>query len=352
MNTNLWEIGQCAEIALCVRDAEAVADLYANVFEYECADRMTTYDRINAGLAAFWNLDETVRVKQIVMKYHAAQNACVRLVEFQCLPAKQSMMRSGHNIWDTGGVFGLDVRVQDTAAMYETLIAQGFHGINEPLQYTIDKFTVFEALLKGHDEIGYGIIQRLRPPLPEPPARQQNDDAMEASVPNVSSPPILVLCPVVDLEESVRFFTEMLGFHKLMESTFVQNTQPAPSVLGLPHNLSHNVKTAITLVAPSIPPNGEREGVIELVQMHGVEGRDFTERCTPPHLGVMAIRYPVCGIEAYYAEVQARGVRADAPLMEISWENSFSTYTMQAFAVRSPSGIRIEFIEEYKRSLP
>jgi catechol 2,3-dioxygenase-like lactoylglutathione lyase family enzyme len=355
-NANAWEIGPCAEIILCVRDVERVAELYTQVFEYECVDNVHRFGGMDAGLASFWNVPRSTEIKQVLLKYHAAENAKVRLVQFNHLPEKQAMMRSGHNLWDSGGVFGLDVRVQNTALLYETLIARGFHGINEPLRYTIDKFTVFEALLKGHDEIGYGIIQRLQPPLPEPPTRPLYEgttalEALEAleAVTNVSSPPILVLCPVPDMDESVRFFTEVLGFRVVMESTFVQNTEPAPSVLGLPHNLSHTVNTAITLIAPTVPPNGEREGVIELVQMRGVKGRDFSERCTPPNFGVMAVRYPVRVINAYFEAVQERGASIDKPLTDIIIDTNWSQRRARAFAMRSPSGIRLEFVEYLER---
>jgi catechol 2,3-dioxygenase-like lactoylglutathione lyase family enzyme len=349
-----YTIRPCREIVLGVADLLSVQRLYEEVFEYECVGEPACQ---LDGLVPWWDdsqnvlhpADKRAGNHQVVMRYRGSEHAHVRLVSIagrasvqepsdDSLPVLPLPARNGHNIWDTGGIFGLDVRVSSTQALYERLMLEGFHGVNQPLRYTVHGFDVVEALMKGHDEVVYGLIERIAPPYTDQPAH-----FVEHPHEGVISSPVIIIAPVPAIEPSRRFFVEQLGFRVQMDTTFIQSAVPAPSVFGLPHNLTHAVAAHLLLVAP----DDVRRGMIELLAFPDLQGQDFSARQKAPQRGVIAVRYPVQNLLAYHAVLAERAVEGLTPISRI--QNRHAGASNEAwcdvFAVRSPSGIRVEFFE-------
>jgi hypothetical protein len=81
---------------------------------------------------------------------------------------------------------------------------------------------------------------------------------------------------------------------------------------------------------------------MEMIEIMGLEGRDYSDRCRAPNLGILAVRFPVEDVEAARATIEARGWTIDAPIRTLT----VAPYgAVRLFGVKTPDGAIIQFFE-------
>lgn len=246
----------------------------------------------------------------------------IRLVKFHGV--EQRVMRSSQRSWDTGGLFDVDVFSRDVDTVYRKLQTYGWTGLGEPVDYTEAHLHVRQVVAVGPDGLIVAIIQRYNPPV-------------EGLHPSAAMSPIRGGVHMVkDYDRSAGFLTETLGWEARLEFTIENAAEPGADVLGLPLPYAISVTRRIGMFNPP----GVAAGGVELIENVDMHGRDFSEHCVAPNVGLLSQRFPVSDAEGYAAEIVARGgsLYSDPSMYEIAPIGSVT-----AFSTRSPDGAILEF---------
>jgi catechol 2,3-dioxygenase-like lactoylglutathione lyase family enzyme len=279
-----------------------------------------------ADQASFWNLDADQEIREIVLANPGTERGFLRLVSFP--GTQQQQIRSSAQTWDTGGIFDVNVRVKDIHQKFAQFRERGWQFYSDPIQFHFGPFIVWEVLAKGPDGIVIAMVERVQPPLEGWPQLRELSRIFNATQ------------IVQDFDRSRDFFETKLGFTVYLEHVG-PSKEPGPTVLGLPHNLA----TEITRNVVILSPDGSNEGSVELLSFEGLTGADFSSYASPPNLGILTLRFPVADLDAYQAEIGARGVKAIAGPADVMIE---PYGTVKIMAVRTPEGALIEFFEASK----
>jgi hypothetical protein len=272
----------------------------------------------------FWHLDAPVIGSEMLCGFQGADYGLLRLVQFD--NCEQTVIRAGAQIWETGGIFDFDLRVSDMQNTYNALVDRGWHVFGEPIELRIGNFVLNEALLFGREAAGLALVDRIEPPLSK--ATAQN---------GILGTIYLSVTVAKNMGETAQFLTETLAFTELERLT-IKPDEPAPTVFRLPWNLA----TQIPVQLGGFSPTGTRETIIEVFQFEGLYGEDRSTRAVPPNRGLLMYRFPVEGIEEYFAHVSARSlITTGLSMLEIAPYG-----LVKVFAVRSPDGVWFEFFEE------
>ncbi len=188
--------------------------------------------------------------------------------------------RVAARLWETGGIAGLNFRVDNARRAFMDLLDAGWMAYSGPVAFDLQQFTVVESLLQNRDGWIIGLIERRNPPL----EGWANLDGLSRAA--------NAFAVVDDLEAAERFYTETLGFRVTLRNEGPLLPEPGPNIFGLPHNIAAATQRRIIWVAP---PAAEQGGTIALMQFEGLAGHDFDApggHLWPQH-GVRALRYPV-----------------------------------------------------------
>jgi hypothetical protein len=92
-------------------------------------------------------------------------------------------------------------------------------------------------------------------------------------------------------------------------------------------------------------PTPSEVGRMEFIEFMDLEGRDYSDRCLPPNLGILAIRYPVTDVTRAAQIVSQRGatILFQPELVQVE-----PSGTQTSFAIQSPDGAVIEFFEDHE----
>ena len=145
------------------------------------------------------------------------------------------------------------------------------------------------------------------------------------------------------METSLGFYEQVLGFDKFLHIRKPLLDAPGENPLGIPHNLVSELDVEIAILSPS----GGMAGSVELIRMHGLEGRQFAPRSRPPNLGLLGLRFPVDDAAALADDLVSAGVELCYPPVELVLA-PHGTVTM--FAVRAPEGAWLEFYQPHATS--
>lgn len=312
-------IGGWREAVLSVSDTAVWEQTLVEVGGWEVVGRGAG----DAAWLALWQLPATARYEEVLLRNPGTDTGYIRLVRFQGVP--QVQVRSNGQTWETGGIFDLNVRVTDLAARFAELQALGWQGFGDPVRFTFGPFVVREWLGRGLDSIVFALIQREEPPLEGWPQLRRFSRSFNSTQ------------VVADLDASLRFYIDVLGFDIYVETDGPSDT-PGPNVLGLPHNLVTEVSRRTVIVHPA----GGNDGSVELIQFDGLTGRDFSDLARPPNLGVLTLRFPVKDLLVVGERLAAGGFRPEtrgrAPLPPYG--------DVDVLTVRGPNGEWLEFFEE------
>ena len=313
--------GPWTEAVVSVSDLNRTAAFFEQVGGYEIRWR----GRVDRDTLSFWNLPESARARTVLLAPRWAQNGLLRLVQFEGI--EQVPMRPGARPWDTGCYFSLMTRGKDLDLRYREAVTLGWWTESEIIPVDFDTSKLKTVVFQGPDGLYVAVYERLSPPLdpywPEFDRLTQPFNAMQF---------------VRDRDATYRFFTEVLGFATFYKGEPFVDEQPTYSNFSIPTALT----TSTRRLAGIVYPEPGEVGRMEFLQMMDLKGRDYSDRCLPPNLGIMSIRYPVQNINTARETIRQR----EWPVLfdgTRSFIGSMGTVTM--FAIQSPDGAIIEFIE-------
>lgn len=307
------------EVVFSVRNLERDKRMYADLGGWEIIHN----DSLGRAQLDFWNLPETATAESSLLKYPGRDFGMLRLISFSGVD--QSHIRSNSQSWDTGGIYDVDLRVKDIEKKIEDFHSYGWTGFCDFEEYHFEHFHVSEILMKGSEDMVFALIQRHAPTLEGFPLLKEMSHIFNSSQ------------IVKDIEVAKDFYLNKLGWQIYLES-ISENSKAGPNVFGIPHNIYPNTKRKIYILSP----DGGNEGSVELVEIEGLTGRDFSQQCAPPNLGILMLKYPVENLKAYSVHLEANGVTINNQAKGID----FAPYgKADVISVQSPDGAWLEFYE-------
>ncbi|MFN7053970.1 VOC family protein [Hyphomonas sp.] len=303
-----------------VTDLEVSARFFREIGGYE-----TLWQGALSGeeIAAF-GLPETASGEALVLAAPGAAHGWVRLVRFDNAGRKVPT-RPGARAWDTGCFWSLMVRAKDMEAVYDDAIAMGWWTHTPITDLNFGDSVLKVVVFQGPDGLQVQAYERLSPPLPEafgPFGR--------------ISQPFNIMQMTRDREKVRVLMEDVLGFGRFWFGAPYVDAQPTDMPLGIPRNLT----TSVPYKAAIFEPQPGEFGRMEYIEIVGLEGHDFAERCRAPNLGWLSVTYPVADAAAAEALIRARGWEIASARREVA-RGPFGS--AQVFSIRAPDGAWIEF---------
>ncbi|MCG8442322.1 MAG: hypothetical protein MI723_10985 [Caulobacterales bacterium] len=311
--------GGWREAVIVVRDVEPWIDTLETIGGWELRHR----GPVAAETLAFWGAPEGASAEAVVMANRGTDRGFLRLVAIAGVEQRQ--IRANDHIWDTGGIFNVNVRAVDAHATANALIDRGWTGLSAPVNFTFGPYEVVEWIARGPDGARFAVIEREAPPLEGWPHLIKLSRAFNSTQ------------IVRSMDEALLFYRDQLGFEVYLEHRG-PGAEAGPNVLGLPHELYAQTELDIVIVHPQ----GTNDGSIELLQFHGLTGADFSDHATPLNRGLTALRFPVADARAYAGELANVWAWPETEVARAVWE---PYGTVEMFAIRAPDGARLEFFE-------
>lgn len=307
------------EVVFSVSDLEEAIAFYEKIANW----KLLHHSLGNSQQAAFWHLPDSVIIQQALLGNPGDDQGYLRLVQFKGVAQQQ--IRSSARPWDTGGIFDINLRAADLQGSFKTLQAAGWNGFSDPIRYQFGQFDVSEVVMQGDDGIALAMMQRHAPPLKGYPNLKVLSHVFNST--HISK----------DIDTAYDFFVNKLGFQVYMQTEGIDR-KAGRNVLGIPQNINDDIELPVYIVHPQ----GVNFGSVEFIQLKGLEGEDFGALAVPPNLGILMLRFPVKDAAAYAARLVEQGITLHTELQEIEIE---PYGLMKAFAVRSPDGVWLEFME-------
>jgi len=316
-----YHIGKLREIVVSVTNLKRHLETWHDYMGWQ----VRYQGRLDGDVLKFWHLSLSTHGAETLCAFPNAEHGLLRLVKFD--GTEQQQIRGGAQIWEPGGIVDFDLRTSNLHTTFRDMVHQlGWFSYGEPIEFSLGAVTVQEALLYGSDRVALALVHRLNPPLTGFPEHQ-----------GILGSVYLSMMVAENLPKSIEFFVKTLGFH-LHENTSFMLPNDAPNVFRLPWNLAaHHPVRFVTL-----SPDNTRDTMLGLFHFEGLQGKNYAERAVPPNTGLLMYRFTVSNIAEYYQTLLARGVQPVSPLTEVVVRPYGKA---QAFAVRSPDGVWIEFFE-------
>lgn len=271
-----------------------------------------------------WGLPASARGEAVLLSPNApSDGGMLRLVRFDNV-GRREPMRPGSRAWDTGCYFSIMVRAKDMQAIYDDAIRLGW-WTETPITYLeFGESKLNVVIFRGPDGVQVQAYERLSPALPEviPPFERLTR-------------PFNMMQMVRDRDAAYKFYTEGLGFDTFYYGKPYVAIEPEYMPLGIPYNLTTDVpyRAGITY-----PVAGEF-GRMEMIEIMGLEGRDYADRCEAPNLGILAVRFEVESLEDAKARLSAANIAAsDAAYIQLSPYGP-----VELLSTRTPDGAIVQF---------
>lgn len=307
------------EVVFSVRNLEKDKQMYADLGGWDIIHNAT----LSKAQLYFWNLPSEATAECSLLKYPGRDFGMLRLISFKNV--EQKHIRSNSQSWDTGGIYDVDIRVKEIEKKIEDFHTYGWTGFCDYEEYHFNQFHVSEILLKGSEDMVFALIQRHAPTLTNFPLLKEMSHIFNSSQ------------IVRDIEVAKDFYMNKLGWQIYMEN-ISENSKAGPNVFGIPHNIYPDTRRKILILSP----DGGNEGSVELVEIEGLDGRDFRDQCAPPNLGILMLKYPVENLAAYTKHLKSKGVK----IINETKGLDFAPYgKADVISVQSPDGAWLEFYE-------
>ena len=256
----------------------SVTDIDKTALFFETLGDYVTHDEgaLSESELVSWGLSPPAKARYRVIGPVGATSGLVRLIDFDDA-GLQDPMRPGARAWDTGCYFSLMVRVKGIESLYRQAIEMGWWTETPiaPLQFGDSDLRI--VIFKGPDGVQIQSYERLSPALPEAVGPF---DRMTR--------PFNIMQMVEDLGPAYQFFTEVLGFDSFYTGPPVKAPKPVISPIGIPWSMT----TEVGYQAGIVYPTPGEYGRMEMIQVHGLDGQDYRDRCRAPNLGILAVRFP------------------------------------------------------------
>lgn len=278
---------------------------------------------IDAGLRALWTLPSDATGEEVLLGNTGADRGFIRLVALEGV--SQDWIRADTRPWDTGGHFDLNLRVSGLHALRKDMLAAGWQGDSEPIQFTFGPFEVIEWIAQGPDGVRLAVIERLKPELEGWPNLRVLSRTFNATQ------------IVADMPVARAFYEEVLGMQTYLEHRGPSN-DAGPNVLGLPHDAAARIVREVRI----LHPQAVNDGSIEILSFEGATGIAVDHKAAPHNIGLSVLRFPVDDLDATMRALETRGATFDAPPVSLSL---VGIGAVRAAALRSPEGARLELFE-------
>lgn len=261
------------ETVAIVSDLERATAFFTDIAGYEVMHS----GALAPPVLRLWGLAADATGSEVLMREPGASRGFVRLVRLENA-GPQIEARSAGTFLDTGGIMGLNVRVFDIEKTFVNMQRAGWRPLSDPVHFSVENFSVSEAVFMGPDGLVIGLIERKKPAL---------GDAWTMTPGQLSRPNN---CFVItsDMPRATAFFQDEMDWNIFLTDKG-KAAKAGMNLYGWPHNL---VETAGRDVAWFHPEKDvpAREGSIALIRLTGVDGRDFSKTSRPPNLGWTALR--------------------------------------------------------------
>ena len=313
------EVAPWSEAVVSVTDISASAALFREVGGWH----RTHAGKVAAAELDYWQLSRKARATFERWCAPGTDTGCIRFVRFTGVA--QRPVRLATRAWDTGGIYSIMVRSDNVPALFDAAIARGWWAESAPIRFTFGASDLRNVVLTGPHGINLAVYERVSPTFTAFPvgriSQAFNSMRMVKSRPAARA-----------------FYERELGFALLFDSNNEPAT-PAPSNFGIPLNLTPQIKRAAAALQPV---SGLETGRIEVMQIEGFTGGDVSAYASPPNLGILSVRYPVKGLNAFRAQLETRRVAiayaaAAVPVGGLG--------RVALIAVRDPDGNITEFYE-------
>lgn len=302
-----------------VSDLDRTAQFFVEIGRYEEVAR----GPLSADELVAFDLPGGASAEALVLRPPGASHGFVRLIRFDNAGRKVPT-RPGARAWDTGCIWSLMVRMKGMRDVYDDAIALGW-WTETPIAYLEfgpSKLNV--VVFKGPDGLQVQGYERLTTPLPE---GFTPFDRM--------SRPFNIMQMTRDREAARHLMEDVLGFDRFWYGDPYTDQEPTIMPLGIPQNLT----TSVPYKAGIFYPQKSEYGRMEYIEIDGLTGEDYADRCRAPNLGWLSVTYPVPDAGAAAETIEARG-----------WSVSpVQSYDMAPFgpmdvvAIMAPDGATIAF---------
>lgn len=307
----------------------SVADLAAweSFFTQEGGWRVMQRGRLDPRELRHWQLPAAASARFVRLCAPQASTGCIRFVRF-AQAGPQRPIRLAARPWDTGGIFSLMVRSDDVQALFDSAVARGWWAESEPYRFSFGGSDLVNVVLTGPHGINLAVYQRRNPPFTAFPVGRLSQAFNSMRM-------------VADQPRSLAFYRQVFGFALQFDADYLDR-QPGPSNFSIPHNLTPSIPRRAAVVYPMPGETGR----IEVMQFVGFTGKDVSAHAKPPNFGILSVRYPVVGLDAWLARITARGAR-------IAYGPSLVTLpphgAVRLVAITGPDGDLTEFYEPVGR---
>ena len=312
------------EAVLSVTDPDVTARFFKEIGGYEELGRGS----VSASSIAAWGLDPEATGDYLLLRAPMGGDfGHIRLVSFENA-GRRVPMRPGARAWDTGCYFSMMIRVKDMQSIYDDAIRLGWWTETPITALNFGTSDLRVVIYRGPDGVQVQTYDRLSPPLPE-------------AIPDFErmTAPFNMMQMVADRDVAYDFFTQTLGFDTFYKGKPYTAKTPTPTPIGIPLNLT----TSVPYRAGIVYPVAGEFGRMEMIEVMGLEGFDYSQQCEAPNLGILAVRYPVDDIDAAKALIEARGgsLWRDTSTVELG-----EIGEVELFSLKTPDGSIMQFFEE------
>jgi len=312
------------EAVLSVTDPDVTARFFKEIGGYEELGRGS----VSASSIAAWGLDpEAIGDYLLLRAPMGGDFGHIRLVSFENA-GRRVPMRPGARAWDTGCYFSMMIRVKEMQSIYDDAIRLGWWTETPITALNFGTSDLRVVIYRGPDGVQVQTYDRLSPPLPE-------------AIPDFErmTAPFNMMQMVADRDVAYDFFTQTLGFDTFYKGKPYTAKTPTPTPIGIPLSLT----TSVPYRAGIVYPVAGEFGRMEMIEVMGLEGFDYSQQCEAPNLGILAVRYPVADIDAAEALIEARGgsLWRDTSTVQLG-----EIGEVELFSVKTPDGSIMQFFEE------
>jgi len=305
-----------------VTDLDRTARFFREIGNYETLWQGT----LDPAEIAFLGLPEGASAEALVLAAPGSRHGWIRLIRFDNAGRKVPT-RPGARAWDTGCFWSLMVRAKGMESIYDDAIEMGWWTQTPVTDLTFGGSKLKVVVFQGPDGLQVQAYERLSPPLPEAFGTFER-----------ISQPFNIMQMSRDREAARILMEDVLGFGRFWFGAPYMSDQPTDMPLGIPRNLT----TTIPYKAAIFEPAPGEFGRMEYIEIDGLEGHDYADRCAAPNLGWLSVTYPVNDASAAEAMIKARGWPVASPVDAF---HRGPHGEVRILAIRSPDGAWIEFVE-------
>jgi len=220
------------------------------------------------------------------------------------------------------------VRANDLEAIYDDAIAMGWGTETPiaPLSFNGSELNI--VVFKGPDGLQVQAYERLNRPIPE------GFTAFEHL-----SRPFNIMQMTRDRDAARALMEDVLGFERVWYGPPQTDAEPSLMPLGIPQNLTTRVPYLAGIFTPQTQ---SLYGRMEYIEIDGLDGFDYADRCHAPNLGWLSVTYPVASVEAAKRTIETRGWSIE---QEIYANERPSIGSLKTLSIKAPDGALIEFVE-------